>query len=68
MSEYVGPEWVNGVEPEACCHFFCANDDCPYSYAQGEREGVPCSRKYRVPGGYICELCAEAYDETYEGE
>lgn len=60
-SEYVGPEWTNNEEPKACCHFRCADDGCPSHY-----EDHPCTRKYRVPGGYVCELCAEVYDENEE--
>ncbi|MFD7661295.1 hypothetical protein [Streptomyces sp. NPDC059788] len=62
-SVYVGPKWPDGgPEPEACCHFRCANEDCPSHY-----EDHPCTRKYRVPGGFICELCAEAHDTESEG-
>lgn len=57
---YVGPPWPDGTpEPEACCTFQCANDECP-----NHTERVPCTRKYKVPGGYVCELCAEQHDEN----
>ncbi|MFJ4739137.1 hypothetical protein [Streptomyces sp. NPDC088775] len=61
-SIYVGPEWPDGgPEPEATSHFYCANDECPSSFGNGHGP-VPNTRKYQVPGGYICELCAEAHD------
>lgn len=63
-SVYVGPKWpAGGPEPEECCHFRCANDDCPSHY-----EDRPCTRKYKVPGGFICELCAEAHDSEVADE
>ncbi|MFJ3270942.1 hypothetical protein [Streptomyces sp. NPDC086776] len=53
---YVGPAWPDGApEPEACCHFRCANDECP-----NHSTDTPCTRKYRVPGGYVCDRCAAA--------
>lgn len=62
-SVYVGPAWPDGgPEPEACCHFRCANGDCP-----SHDTDHPCTRKYKVPGGFICELCAEAHDTESEG-
>jgi hypothetical protein len=60
---YVGPPWPDGTtEPEPDHYFRCANTDCPDS----EAADVPCTRKYQVPGGYICELCAQAHDESTE--
>ena len=64
LSVYVGPAWPDGTpEPGACCTFRCADSDCAAHY-----EDTPCTRKYRVPGGYVCELCAEAYDTTHPEE
>lgn len=66
-SVYVGPEWPDGgPEPEAESHFYCANDECPSSFGNGHGP-VPNTRKYQVPGGYICELCAEAHDSEIGG-
>ena len=63
-SVYVGPPWTdNGTtEPEPCHRFRCANTACPGS----EAEDVPCTRKYQVSYGYICELCAQSHDESTE--
>lgn len=67
-SVYVGPEWPDGEpEPEAQSHFYCANDECPSAFGNGHGP-VPNTRKYRVPGGYICELCAEAHDSEVAAE
>jgi len=30
-------------------------------------QNLPNTRKYRVPGGYVCELCAESYNESGDG-
>ncbi len=67
-SVYVGPEWPDGEpEPEAQSHFYCANDECPSAFGNGHGP-VPNTRKYRVPGGYVCELCAEAHDSAVPAE
>jgi hypothetical protein len=66
-SKYVGPEWIGNREPEATSHFYCAETGCPYSF-EGGYGPVPNTRKYQVPGGYICELCAEAYDDADDDE
>jgi hypothetical protein len=66
-SVYVGPEWPDGgPEPEAQSHFYCANAECPSAFGNGHGP-VPNTRKYRVPGGYICELCAEVHDSETGG-
>ncbi|MEV6309929.1 hypothetical protein AB0M10_15190 [Streptomyces sp. NPDC051840] len=63
-SVYVGPEWPDGApEPEPQHHFYCANDECAYSFGNGHGP-VPNTRKYQVPGGFICELCAEVHDRS----
>lgn len=63
-AEYVGPPWPDGTpEPEPTSHFYCANDECAYSYGNGHGP-VPNTRKYKVPGGFVCELCAETYGEA----
>lgn len=61
-SVYVGPAWPDGEpEPEAQSHFYCANDECPRAFGNGHAP-FPNTRKYKVPGGFICEVCAEAHD------
>ncbi|MFD7537449.1 hypothetical protein [Streptomyces sp. NPDC059819] len=67
-SVYVGPEWPDGEpEPEAESHFYCANVECPSAFGTGHGP-VPNTRKYRIPGGFICELCAEAHDSKVADE
>lgn len=64
QSVYVGPEWTDSpTEPEACCTFRCANTECP-----SHEDDTPCTRKYRVPGGFVCELCAESHDANDDTE
>ncbi|WP_327357751.1 hypothetical protein [Streptomyces sp. NBC_01304] len=61
-SVYVGPEWPDGgPEPEPQSHFYCTNGECPSAFGDGQGP-VPNTRKYKVPGGFICELCAEVHD------
>lgn len=57
-ARYIGPVWVFDVEPQTYIKFRCW--DC--------QQDTPYSRKWLVGKDFICELCAEARDESCEDE
>lgn len=67
-SVYVGPEWVSDIEPETDITFRCAWWWCPAHVTD-----IPITRKYLIGADryvnhdeYVCELCAQTYDENEE--